>query len=87
MQKFCISETGYKIPKIDCIKLQSQSKLLGHFCDFSSSQYCAHDLVIESQETALGGKRKPQESKKTVFALRVPTTAVFVSGIVGLSLE
>ena len=47
-----------------------------------------HDLVTESQQTALGGKRKAQEGeKKTVFALSVPTTAVFVSGTVGLSLE
>ena len=36
MQKFCIWETEYKIPKIDCIKLESQAKLMGHFCDFSS---------------------------------------------------
>ena len=38
MQKFCIWETEYKTPKIDCIKLQSQSKLQGHCCVFSSPQ-------------------------------------------------
>ena len=35
----------------------------------------------------MGGKRKAQEGKKTVFALSVPTTAVFLSGTVGLSLD
>ena len=35
----------------------------------------------------MGGKRKAQEGEKTVFALSVPTTAVFLSGTVGLSLE
>ena len=27
MQKFCIWETGYKIPKIDCIKLRDLSEI------------------------------------------------------------
>ena len=35
----------------------------------------------------MGGKRKAQEGKKKVFALSVPTTAVFLSGTVGLTLE
>ena len=47
-----------------------------------------HDLVTDSQyKTALGGKRKAQEGEKTVFALSVPTAAVFMSGTVVLSLE
>ena len=48
MQKFCIWETEYKIPKIDCIKLESQSKLLGHFF-LSHPPIGVHDLVTESQ--------------------------------------
>ena len=36
----------------------------------------------------MGGKRKAQEGKKkTVFAFSVPTTAVFLSRTIGLSLE
>ena len=46
-----------------------------------------HDLVTESQQTALGGKSKAQEGEKRVFALSVLTTAVFLSETVGLSLE
>ena len=66
MQKFCIWETGYKIPKIDYIKLQSQSN-----CNKQHWE----------------GKGKHKKGKETVFALSVPTTAVFLSGTVGLSLE
>ena len=83
MQKFCIWETRYKIPKIDCIKLQSQSKLLGHFCVFSCPQcWCTRFgdwIAINSFERE---KERTRKAKKTVFAL-----SVFLSGTVGLSLE
>ena len=46
-----------------------------------------HDLVTESQQTALEGKVKHKKGKKRVFALSVLTTAVFLSETVGLSLE
>ena len=110
MQKFCIWETGYKIPKTDCIKLRCKNSASGKLNTnylkltasiYSLSQNCrdtfvssrspnvgVHDLVTESQLTALEGIRKAQKGKKkTVFALSVPTTAVFLSGTVGLSLE
>ena len=110
MQKFCIWETGHKIPQIDYIKLRCKNSASGKLntkylkltaSSYSLSQNCrdtvvssrppnvgVHDLVTESQQTALGaGKRTAQEGKKTVFAFSVPTTAVFLSGTVGLSLE
>ena len=31
MQKFCIWETGYKIPKIDCIKLRCKNSASGNW--------------------------------------------------------
>ena len=87
MQKFCTWETGYKIPKIDCIKLRCKNfasgKLDTKYLKLTASSYSLSQTAI----TALGGKRKAQERKRKVFALSVPTTAVFLSGTVGLSLE
>ena len=109
MQKFWIWETGYKIPKIDCIKLRCKNSASGKldtkYQQLTASSYSlshngrdtfvssrppnvgVHDLVTESQQTALGGKSKAQEGEKRVFALSVLTTAVFLSETVGLSLE
>ena len=102
MQKFCVWETGYKIPKIDCIKLRCKNsasvKLNTKYLKLTASSYSlsqncrdtvvssrppnvgVHDLVTEScNKQHWEGKGKHKKGKKTVFALSVPTTAVFLS--------
>ena len=80
MQKFCIRETEYKIPKIDCIKLQSQSKLLGHFCDFSSPQYWCTRFGDWIAINNIGRERGSTGREKNGFALSVPTIFVWDCG-------
>ena len=109
MQKFCIWETGYKIPKLDCIKLRCKNSASGNWIQNTENWLHQATVSVKIVRTLLcllvppmlvytiwwlnrnkqhwEGKGKHKKGKKIVFALSVPTTAVFVSGTVGLSLE
>ena len=88
MQKFCIWETEYKIPK-----LTASSYSLRQNCRDTLGLLVPPMLVytiwwLNRNKQHWEGKGKHKKGKKkTVFALSVPTTAVFLSGTVGLSLE
>ena len=62
MQKFCFWETGYKIPKIDCIKLRCKNSASGKMntkylkltaSSYSLSQNC-RDTVVSSRPPNVG---------------------------------
>ena len=62
MQKFCIWETGYKIPKIDCIKLRCKNSASGKLntkylkstaSSYSLSQNC-WDTFVTSHPPNIG---------------------------------
>ena len=79
MQKFCIRETEYKIPKIDCIKLQSQSKLLGHFCDFSSPQYWCTRFGDWIAINNIGREKESTRKEKNIVSFKCPNySCIFV---------
>ena len=72
MQKFCIWKLDTKY-----LKLTASSYSLSQNCkDTSVSSRSpnvgVHDLVTESQQTALGGKRKAQEGEKNSVCFKCP---------------
>ena len=101
MQTFCIWETGYKISKIDCIKLRCKNSASGKLdtkylkltaSSHSLSQNC-RDTFVSSLPPMLVytiwwlNRNKQHWEGKGKHKKSVPTAAVFLSGTVGLSLE
>ena len=88
MQKFCIWETEYKIPKIDCIKLQCQSKLYGHFCVFSLPQCWCTRFGDWIAINSIGSEKESTGREKNSVCFKCPYLQLyFLAGTVGLSLE
>ena len=87
MQKFWIWETEYKTPKIDCILSYSLSQNCRgtELCLLVPPMLVYTIWWLNRNKQHWEGKGKHKKGKNSVFS--VPTTAVFLSGTVGLSLE
>ena len=72
MQKFCIWETEYKIPKLTASSYSLSQNCKDTSVSSRTPNVGVHDLVTESQQTALGGKRKAQEGEKNSVCFKCP---------------
>ena len=61
----------------------ASGKLDTKYLELTASSYSFSQIAINS----IGREKESTRREKKVFALSVPTTAVFLSGTVGLSLE
>ena len=72
MQKFCIWETGYKIPKIDCIKLRCKNfasgKLDTKYLKLTASSYSLSQSTINS----IGREKESTRREKKSVCFKCP---------------